>query len=471
MNRLWVRLSIAFAFLALVEVVSAGLLAGRQVATGFRRFVAHTVVQQPMLGRPVPGGLMTALADYYQRNGGWSGVEDYLRKLQAPGERQRDDLRGPGLPDLCLADGSGRVIYDASGRCSVGSVLNERRRLAGLRVLVDGRVVGFVVPEFAGPRALPGPAQDFLRAVNRALLQAGLLAAGLGVILGIVIARSMSGPLSRLAAAARSISRGELHQRVSVEGAHEVAELARAFNEMAAELERAEQLRQNMVADVAHELRTPLSVIRGNLRAILDDVYPLDKAEVAAVYDETLMLARLVDDLRDLANAEAGQIRLERVPIDVAATIEAAVGAFVERANQDGVELVIDAEADLPPACGDAARVIQIIRNLVDNALRHTPAGGRVLITAQREPRDAHFVRICVRDTGSGIAPEQLAHVFDRFWRADTSRCRERGGSGLGLAVAKQLVELQGGRIWAESTEGLGSCFSFSLPVAESPPG
>ncbi len=464
MNRLWVRLSLAFALVALLEVLLAGLLASRQVATGFRRFVAHSVVQGPAPEWRGERGLMGDLVTYYRRTGAWSGVGDYLSALGVPSQRPGAAAR-LGVPDVTLADVDGRVVFDGSGRYAPGTTLADAQRRAGLSVVVDGRVVGYLLPEFVGPGRLTAPAQEFLIRVNRALLQAGALAAGLGILIGIAIARGVSRPLSHLANAARSISRGDLQQRVVAEGSREIVDLAAAFNDMAAELHRAEQLRKNMVADVAHELRTPLSVIRGNLRAILDDVYPLDKAEIAVVYDETLLLGRLIDDLRELALAEAGQISLHRMSIDVAATIGDAIVAFVELGREAGVELRIEAPDDLPAVEADPERVAQVVRNLVDNALRHTPAGGQVVVRAQRHTEAPGYVRISVCDTGSGIPAEQLPHVFDRFWRADPSRSREHGGSGLGLAVARQLVEAQGGQIWVESEPGYGSQFHFTLPV------
>jgi two-component system OmpR family sensor kinase/two-component system sensor histidine kinase BaeS len=379
-----------------------------------------------------------------------------------------------GIPDVTLTDASGAVLYDRVGRREVGTLVTERQRSAGLALRADGEVVGYLLADFPAPALLSESAQAFLRQVDRALLQAGLLAAGLGVVLGIIIAQGMSRPLSRLAGAARNISRGELHHRVPIEGTREVADLALAFNEMAAGLERAETLRANMVADIAHELRTPLTVIRGSLRAILDDVYPLEKAEVATIYDETIMLGRLVDDLRDLATAEAGQMTLHRAVVDLPAALEGAVAAFAEMARDKGVALQTHWPAALPPVLADIDRLRQVVRNLVDNAVRHTPPGGTVSVEAFAEAASRGagaaapgLVRVVVADTGPGIPSEHLPHVFDRFWRAEASRSREHGGSGLGLAIARQLVEAHGGAIGVEAVPADGSRFWFTLPVVE----
>jgi signal transduction histidine kinase len=246
-------------------------------------------------------------------------------------------------------------------------------------------------------------------------------------------------------------------------------EVAVAFNEMTTALGQSEQQRQNMVADVAHELRTPLSVLQGNLRAILDDLYPLDKSEISRLYDETRLLGRLVDDLRELALADAGQLRLNLRPVDVAKVVESTVENLLPAAEAQEVTLSAEAAGGLPDVRADPDRVAQILRNLLVNALRHTPPGGSVAVTASLRDNglpgpDARAVVIMVTDTGEGIAAEDLPRVFQRFWRADPARA-SRGGTGLGLSVAQSLVEAQNGRIWVESTLGEGSTFRFTLPA------
>ncbi len=208
------------------------------------------------------------------------------------------------------------------------------------------------------------------------------------------------------------------------------------------------------------------SVLQGHLQAILDDVYLLDKEEIARLYDETRLLGRLVDDLRDLALADAGQLRLKLQPLEVAPIVRATVDTLALAAEAQGVTLSVELPRNLPWVQADPDRLGQVLRNLLVNALQHTPAGGSVVIRATLAPE---AVEIAVSDTGEGIAPEDLPHVFERFWRADVSRSRNRrwaGGTGLGLSVAQSLVEAQGGRIWAESVPGQGSTFHFTLPVA-----
>jgi signal transduction histidine kinase len=298
--------------------------------------------------------------------------------------------------------------------------------------------------------------------MQRILITGAVLAVGAGLIMGLFISRSLTAPLQRLAAAVRAVASGDLGQQVRVEGSDEMIEVARAFNEMTAALGASEQQRQNMVADVAHELRTPLTVLQGNLRAILDGVYPSSDAEIARLYDETRLLSRLVDDLRELALADAGQLRLHLRPIDVGQVVRSTVDSLGPAADAAGVSLTAEVPRDLPGVRGDPDRVTQVLRNLLINAVRHTPAGGAITVMAGPA---TGAVEVAVSDTGEGIAAEALPHIFERFWRVDPARSRG-GGAGLGLSVAQSLVQAQGGRIWVESTPGQGSTFRFTLPLS-----
>jgi signal transduction histidine kinase len=283
-----------------------------------------------------------------------------------------------------------------------------------------------------------------------------------GLVMGIFLARSLVRPLDQLAIAARRLGSNNLSQRVQVRGSEEIMAVADAFNEMAARLEEAETLRRNLLADVAHELRTPVTVIQGNLRAILDDVYPLEKEEVARLYEQTRLLTRLIDDLRELAQAEASQLSLSMVPVDVAALVKETAAAFKPIAQSQKVELTVELLGHLPTLQADGARLRQSLHNLVDNALRYTPENGRILLQVKQV---YNTVQIRVQDSGQGMTPEQLSHVFDRFYRADPSRSRESGGSGLGLAIVRAIAKAHGGEVTAVSPgPNQGSTFILTLP-------
>jgi two-component system OmpR family sensor kinase len=487
MNRLWVRLTLAFVLVTLVGVSTVALLANLSASSQFRHYLAHS----QMMGW---GNLTNDLAAYYGRQGSWDGVEDVFGDMGGPmqpgrghGAMQPGGGRGPmwwGGASTLLADGQGLIVYDSQGR-RAGETLSRSEQKLAIPIQVEGRTVGFLLTIPPRGMQLPPHEQSFLDQVNRALLLAGALAGALSILLGLGLSRGLTAPLARLAAAARRIAGGDLSQRVPETGSAEIAALGQAFNQMAADLEKVEKLRRNMVADVAHELRTPLSVLQGNLRAILDGVYPLEQAEIAALYDETRLLSRLVDDLHELAQAEAGQLHLDLRPTDVVEVVQITLANLAVAAEAKGVRLTTDLAYGLPPVLVDPDRLAQIMRNLLSNALRHTPEGGQITVSATYNERcefNEAAVRFVVADTGEGIPPDDLAHIFDRFWRADRSRARETvgpsippqardgassgRGSGLGLAIARHLVRAHGGEMGVESEVGQGSRFWFTLPVA-----
>jgi signal transduction histidine kinase len=265
---------------------------------------------------------------------------------------------------------------------------------------------------------------------------------------GILVSRSLTAPLSRLAEAARAIGQRNLDQRVEEKGSRELKELAAAFNQMATDLDQAESLRSNLLADVAHELRTPLSVLQGNLRAILDDVYQLDKKEIARLYDQTRHLTALVEDLRELAQAEANQLPLNIESLVLSSLVSEVIDAFRPAAEESNLDLRAQLDPNLPRVLADRQRLTQILHNLLNNALVHSKPGGEVHITAQVHDDG---IQLSIADQGQGISAEDLPRVFDRFYRADQARDRDSGGAGLGLAIVKALAEAQGAKVGAQS--------------------
>ena len=317
-------------------------------------------------------------------------------------------------------------------------------------------------------RSLPPPLQAELRVsfqhmvrvfVGRALLIAG----GVGALAGIILSRMLLAPLQELTRGAEAISARDLAHRVRVRGSRELRAVAESFNHMAGRLEQAEGLRRQLLADVAHELRNPLHVLRGNLQAIMDGVYPLNQTEVSRLLDQTDHLTRLVNDLHELALAEARQLPLDRRPTDLGALVKESASGFAPLAAAEGIALRVELLGAPPIVDVDADRIRQTMQNLLANALRHTPPGGNVLVTVGRRDGAAEVV---VRDSGEGIAPEHLPQVFDRFFRGDDARDREHGGAGLGLAIVKAIVENHGGAVGVSSDgRGRGSTFTVTLPA------
>lgn len=457
MNRLWVKLTLAFVAVALLAVAVVAAVMLRATGEEFRQYV----VRNNMMLSP---RAIEEFAAHYATFGSWDNAGALLQSVgsgQGMGQMMGARGRGGGFRAV-LADEVGRVVADPSGEL-LGQSLSPTLLAHGQPIEVLGQQVGTLLTLASADLVLDDPGQAFLAAVQRALLLAAIAAVALALVAGLLVSRRLTSPLRRLTGAASAIAAGDLSQRVDTVGEDELAELGRTFNGMAASLEDAETLRQHVMADVAHELRTPLTVIQGNLQAMLDGVYPLDQAQIAGLYDETRLLTRLVDDLRDLALAEAGQLRLDAQPLDLREVAQVAVANFGPPAESIGVQLDLEMDAIEAVVVGDRDRLGQIVRNLLGNALRHTPPGGSIIVRVEQSERQ---VRLIVKDTGSGITPEDLPYVFDRFYRADKSRSRRGGGAGLGLAIARQLALAHGGDLTVESAPGQGATFTLTLPLA-----
>ncbi len=462
MPSLAIKLALAFVAVTLLSVAVVAYVSGRVTTEQFTVYVSRGSQLRAEDAAP-------EFAAYYARSGSWQGVETLLTTEASGGQGThggRGQGRGQGWGSLgsgrlLLADADGTVVADSAGEL-VGTRLPATVLAQGSPLTVDGRQVGTLLITAGGLTAHGEREEQYLTSVRRALLWAGVLAGALGIGLGGLLAWQIIAPLRQLRAAATAIASGDLAQQVRVTSRDEIGDLAAAFNQMAAELARTEALRRNLVADIAHELRTPLSVVRGSLEAMLDDVHPLNKAHVMPVYRETLLLQRLVDDLRLLSLADAGQLELEMRPLDVRELVESAVNAVRFGARQADIALVSRVETPLPPVQGDVQRLQQVLNNLLSNALRHTMSGGQVEVVARAA---GGGLQVAVSDSGPGIAAEDLPYVFERFYRGDRSRARRSGGSGLGLSISRKLIEAHGGRIWAESEPGQGARFAFYLPA------
>jgi signal transduction histidine kinase len=317
---------------------------------------------------------------------------------------------------------------------------------------------------YINPENVPTLTRNLAATINRFLLWGGLLAIAIALVMTLYLSRRISSPVKFLTTSARKLGRGDFSQRVSIKGKGEIAELAQAFNSMANDLERDEKLRQDLVADTAHELRTPLTNLRGYLEAIKDDVIKPDSATINSLYEEATLLTRLVDDLQELALADASELNLIKQPQATPAIIEQAIISFKSQAANKGLSLRIEIPDGLPLVNIDSHRIGQVLHNLIANAVTHTPQGGTITVSAKKA---GNFIEISVTDTGEGIPPEELPNIFERFYRVDRSRSRRTGGSGLGLTIAKRLVEAHDGRITAISELGKGSIFSFTLPIVK----
>lgn len=309
------------------------------------------------------------------------------------------------------------------------------------------------------------PEAEFLASVHESLIWVGTGILIFGLFVSHALARSITIPLRKLNSAVEKIARGEIGQKVDIRAKDEVGKLAGAFNQMAEILVANNQLKQRLLADIAHELRTPLSVIQGNLEGMLDGVIEPDKEQLQSLYEETLQLNILIKDLRDLSLAEAGQLRLEKQLTDVNQIIIRASGMLKPLVEEKGINLISEL-GELPSISIDAGRINQVLYNLLTNALRYTPKNGTICVATRTEKlEERDWVVISVEDTGNGIAEQDLPYIFNHFYRADKSRTRASGGSGIGLAIVKQLVEIHDGHVFVSSKLGNGTTFKIYLPV------
>lgn len=393
------------------------------------------------------------LASFYEQNGGWEGVAEMIAGYPC-GEGWAPWAPPDWALDYTLAAADGTILAD-SEPSRVGQELGRGARAVAVPIRLGEEQVGLL---------RLSPLVDLeIGYPWRVFLTGALVVVVASLVVSLVLSRSISQPVATVTAATRAVAAGRLAVRVPGGYPGELGELAAAFNTMSAELARSDELRRGMTADVAHELRTPLSVIRGKLEGVQDGVYPATAEHIEPVLEQVRLLTRLVDDLHLLALAEAGQLQLERRRLDVGGLLRDALVSFGPQADDRQVILALDLPAELLWVEADGRRIAQVLGNLLTNALRHTPQGGKVTLGAVA---DGAGVMVTVADTGTGMAPQDLPAVFERFWRGERSRSRAGGGSGLGLAIARQIVELHGGAIGVESTLGQGARFWFTLPAA-----
>lgn len=433
--------------------------------------------------------LAPSLAGFYSQTNSWQGVDIVIQQnfgwnntetnstMMGHGRGQGGDhqftggeMMGVLGQRLILADSLGTVVYDSSAEI-VGTQLTASQIEEGTPISVGEKEVGTLLITPNNLAELDNAASEFITSVKQAIISSAIIASLLAVLLGTLLFIQITAPMRKLRKAASAIAKGNLNERVNIQGKDEFAELGNTFNKMAENLSLAKTQRQQLMADVAHELRNPLTAIQGTLEAMQDGVLPSDKEQLDAIYSETLLLNRLIGDLRLLSLAETSQLKLELVKVEPSVLIR----EIVERAQPQAIPKNIDLKANihenLPGLYLDPDRITQVINNLIANALRYAPQNGTVIVEALQESSSAPFT-LTVIDNGQGIDAKDLPHVFNRFYRADRSRSRSTGGSGLGLAIVKELVEAHGGTVSVESPiftdskqKGYGTKFIIEFPV------
>lgn len=477
-----VKLTLAFLAVGLITLLGVGLIVGAQTQRDFNRFVRDRF----------EASTAQSLTNYYAATGSWNGVDILFRRgpgqnggaqdgnppgeegvnipfLQSAGISVTMPIDTPGSvvmrAPITIVGVNGKVVYSAD--VAKGALIPAHEIASGIPLTVSAERVGTLLIALRPPDPVEFDEREasFLNQTRRTILWGSLGALLIAVSMGGFIAKTLTRPLRKLTEATQDVARGNLGRQVEIESKDELGDLARSFNHMSSDLAQSVNLRRQMTADIAHDLRTPLSVILGYTEALDEGVLPPSAETYAILHDEARHLSRLVDDLRTLSLAEAGELRLERSPTSPADLLGRVAAAHKVQADHAGVTLVVDASPNLPTMQVDAERFAQVLHNLVSNALRYTPNGGTITLGARQQ---IDGIALTVRDTGAGIAAEHLPFVFERFYRADAAR-QQTGESGLGLPIAKSIVEMHGGTITVASEVGTGTIFTIHLRDSPSP--
>ena len=437
------KLLLGYVLVVAVSITTFAILANRSSERELRL----------MMGRTPQSATLAAeqLAAYYSGRGSWDDLDRLFTGPEHMGGMGRGMQAAMGIPD----------VVDAGGLPLLGDLSGRQDTQGATPITVNGEVVGYVLsPATAGPVSAE---LDSVRRINQAILFAALLSGGAALIGAAVLTSSLLKPVRELTGAARALAGGDLARRVGVRTRDELGELSAAFNHMAESLQQAETLRRDMTADIAHELRNPLSVMQARVEAVMDGVYPPTPENLQPVLEQTRLLNRLVEDLRTLALADAGQLPLEKTEIDLRGLLERTVSGYRARAQAAAVELRLTLpEAREVRVQADPGRIEQVLGNLLANALRHAPSGTAIEVRLEARGDQA---RMEIADQGEGIPSESLPYVFERFYRADRARSRTDGGTGLGLAISRQIVQAHGGVIHAANRPGGGATFTVRLPM------
>jgi signal transduction histidine kinase len=444
------KLTLAFVLISLVVVGLAAVFVWMTTSTEFNKYL----VDQRQ------GEFVAVATNYYQEHGNWSGVDTALRKQGLLPPIAQPGSQPPDPQPFALVD-QNRVVIIPGGNYQTGQKIQKGVLEKGIVIEIDGLVVGTVL--VTGETPVRSTIENkYLTSVNQSLLVAALGGMVIALVLGLFVARSLTHPVRDLTTATRSMAQGQLEQRVPVRSADELGELAASFNQMSADLARANQSRRQMTADIAHDLRNPLTVIGGYLESLQDGKLNSTSEVFETMQSEVQHMKRLVNDLRTLSLADAGELTIHRQPVVPGELVERTASTYQHQAEQQKINLKTEVESGLPEISIDLERMEQTLGNLVSNALRYTPEGGDICLMAKM---DVGRVVLAVQDEGSGIRSDVLSHIFERSYRGDPSRSGNE--SGLGLAIAKAIVELHGGRIEAYSDgEGRGSTFSISFPLS-----
>jgi len=449
MRSVTVKLILSFLVVSLASVSLIAFLARWNTQQEFSTFVFDRNSSE----------MVSVLTDYYQIKGNWEGVNPSIfitnnNPVFYPGGRRP--------PSFTLADASGKILVEGPG-FHLGETVPKAELALGIPINVNGGMAGTLLVGQETFQVNPLE-QHFIERTGRLLMFSALGAAALALVLGILLAYSITRPIHELIEATQAISQGNLGGQVMVRGRDEMSNLAVSFNKMSADLARSTHARRQMTADIAHELRTPLSLIIGQAEAVHDGVLPATLENFEIVREEADRLEKLVDDLRILSLADAGELSVNLQPVPPQKLVEELASIYQSRLQEKRISFQLVIDQNLPLISIDPGRMTQVFTNIIDNAVRFTPENGTITLSAHHVDGQ---VEITVQDSGWGVPEGDLERIFDRLYRVDTARQHEDNGSGLGLTIAKSIVEMHGGHITAISPPGQGLTIRILLPAAE----
>ena len=446
MRSITLRFMLAFVGVSVISTALVVILIRWRSREEFRTFLIDQ-------NRPQ---IVVAFSDYYQAHGSWQGISD---SSLVPHDMSLPAPQGNPGPFTLVDSSTGRVVMAGQGY-QLGGAPPPEAITAGIPIQAGNQTVGFLIinrPQYR----IGAPGAAYLDRFNLQAALGGLIAIGLALILAVVLARTLTRPIRELTAATQVVSGGSLGHQVPVRSRDELGQLALSFNRMSADLVRSLHLRRQMTADIAHELRTPISVILGHAEAVHDGVLPASSETFEIIREEAGRLEHLVEDLRTLSMADAGELKLMLRPSSPGSMLLDIQKIYAHRAAQQNVSLQLHAAEGLPEIQVDLQRMKEVFANVLENAFRYTPAGGTISLSASPVNGSVEFR---IEDSGHGVAASELGLIFERFHRVQNSRSRDEGGSGLGLAIAKSIVERHQGSIWAESEPGRGLTIAFKIP-------
>ncbi len=467
------KLSILFLLIISLTTLTTLALVRRSTESMFRSFVFEGDAEKAR-------SYATILAEYRLKQGAWDGIQAFIEELPDLFSRVIDakiygedgwipiagyptgSLR-PLLADrVVVVDERGVIVADTAN-VILGTMHPSRHLEHGIPILVESERKGTVLVGSMIDSSLAGVDERFLDSVIRSLLWSTGVSAAIALVLGLIFAARITRPLGALASAAKNLASGGSSVPVPVAGRDELADLSGSFNEMTAEIRRLDAAKKQVIADSAHELRTPVTLIQGMVEGMIDGVFPRDIQTLESVHEETVRLSRLIDTLRELEIIESGELRLSFEGVDLRLAIRKASSLFAPAATAQAIRLVAEDDGqEAPVARGDSLRLGEVLYNLIANAIKYTPGGGTVRL--RENLADDGFVSFSVDDSGPGIAPEERDRVFSRFYRIDKSRAAATGGRGLGLAIASEIVKAHGGSIIVSDSDLGGASFTVRLP-------